>query len=442
MNNNATREYLIFVQNYYRIKQYNNKPLDNALIKNLINLINYKFIFPKSEYLNKVINYIYHPQILICSELPRDDILTIAKYLLDTHIDILTINSIGQIICTDSIYGIIIQYLKTKSNLKFKIIHGISTYDNNNSIRDIVLNSLKYMNILYENEDINILIKNIETIGDYITSFYSNTKLIPPNNILDLAISKSKLQIVKDLLSLGCELNNSHLKIACINGSNDLINFILDSKIIPNNIDVDNYILYVINNKYSINNQIIENILNKFFDCGAIIKNDHIIQLLRSAKFLRNINKYNILINKEELQNLCDELCYYPYPQYAKPNQKILEKECGISNNLTNIKKISKLNNLSPNINCLENACKFKKNLQTINYLMDKPYNIPPNRKCVNNILEVINNTSSSKIINSFINEYDKKLELINTILYECDESKNYESAINKIKKILNPEIK
>ena len=207
--------------------------------------------------------------------------------------------------------------------------------------------------------------------------------------------------IQKEISKLGIILN-----ILLDNGANPKL---IDQQLIINNIFGN---VYIKRNSDKITlSQILRNNLNIIFNFMADNKVEYFDDLfeytLKSGIKINNINNIGIDLKSNKFTNICMSNNFNPYNIEIKLTKDILFEECKKSGNLTKIKLICK--EITPDIKCLEEACKIKNNIHVIKYLCDAQ-KIKPNIYCLINVCESIYQYGSNKWI---FEEFKKDLEKI-----------------------------
>lgn len=291
-----------------------------------------------------------------------------------------------------------------------------------------------------EQEDLSKLVANFSVCSDLIMSYYSNSKNIPDSSTISAAIKHTTLETVKDLLIFGGELTTDHLKVACEGGNVKTINFILDSNVKSTDDCIKLYIssfsggytsyrrrssVSKTKSKKSSHSFVEEweKVIDKLILCGATLKYDHVVLLLKKGKELSNIDKYDITL-KDNFSAECAKVSFYPYSDKLKVTVKTLEEECAKGGNLSRIKELVTTHKLKPTVKCLEGACKHKSNVQTIRFLMEN-HNVIPNSTCLKNIINCVYNRSLTIVSDSFIENHDKMVKQLAKLEGKEDEEDN-----------------
>ena len=261
--------------------------------------------------------------------------------------------------------------------------------------------------------DSNILKTCIENNrSEYIEQILK--KGIPVNNeILNNSIKNSNLKIFRILLSHGITLNISHLELACQYSSSEMVNFLLDSKLIPTQKCVTNLFS---NQRTHDSIHCKEEIFNSLLKYGYKLTYDDVLLATRNKVQINNFYTYNIKLDDKYL-DICAEQMFYPYDfKDVRPNSKTLQKACKSSHsNLAAIKNLVKAGAV-PDTLCLREACKKKNNYAIIKYLISAKVKV--DFQCILNQIELIYNKSLELLIDTYIKNTTNE-----EILKELDET-------------------
>lgn len=137
---------------------------------------------------------------------------------------------------------------------------------------------------------------------------------------------------------------------------------------------------------------------------GYVPDYDDIIYAAKNKIELPNIEKFNIKLD-EKLLKVCWENEFYPnsYKFDSISNEMLeLQKLC-LTRQKAQIRQFMKKYNVVPDNKCMENASKFKNNLQILEILINKGGKI--NYECIKNCA---NQLKSNRTLMFLINEYEK----------------------------------
>lgn len=135
---------------------------------------------------------------------------------------------------------------------------------------------------------------------------------------------------------------------------------------------------------------------------GLKITKEIVILMLKSSKYINNIETHGIKVDQDIL-TVCAQMNYYPYKYNIKPDINILIIVCSSSNTYEIIKIFKELG-AEFNTTCLIQALKLKHNGKIIKYLLSV-CNIVPNDEC----LRAFEETHSMEILELLIKNYSLK---------------------------------
>lgn len=218
-------------------------------------------------------------------------------------------------------------------------------------------------------------------------------KVEPNRDSLILAIESKEctLEIISTIVSMGVAPNASHLELACETSADEkIITFFLELKIEPNETCFKNvlnrpsagqnyYGYRRRNNKYHQAKEIKDGdqktkIIDLLIAYGYIPTYEDVLSAVKKYVKINDIERFDITLDEKYLI-ASTEANFTPYKTTGiKHTVAMLEKACARSGNLAGVKQIVKTG-VVPNGKCLEEkleeACRFKNNLQTIKYLID-----------------------------------------------------------------------
>jgi len=312
--------------------------------------------------------------------------------------------------CLKMIYNRYSELLTTELQNKFyKLLCIIKqNYDTNNI-------SKEYLNILQEL--LTKILDNKKFNPDHDTFMFSLVFDDYDNSmrIIKMPHIKIKEKTLKDYIEY--LIYSKHIQKQ-ISKLGIILNILLDNGANPKLIDQELIINNIFGNIYIKRNsdkitmsQILKNNLNIIFNFMADNKVEYFDDLfeytLKSGIKINNINNIGIDLKSNKFTNICMSNNFNPYNIEIKLTKDILFEECKKSGNLTKIKLICK--EITPDIKCLEEACKIKNNIHVIKYLCDAQ-KIKPNIYCLINVCESIYQYGSNKWI---FEEFKKDLEKI-----------------------------
>ena len=180
-----------------------------------------------------------------------------------------------------------------------------------------------------------------------------------------------------------------------------------DNKIVPTTDNFDDLfkLCHVYQNRERLNNTrnlIITDIIDIFIYNGYQLTYDNLLKATSCSIVINNIEQFQFKLDNR-FYDLCFDYNFYPSYYDQQNNLNILIKECKRAGNLTNIRKIILKDKISPNQECLENACLVKNNHSVIKFLIET-CNLKPNNKCLQNIMLLNTSKPLTYFINSYIN--------------------------------------
>ena len=309
--------------------------------------------------------------------------------------------------------------------------------------------------------------KSSEFNSKIIMDFINSKIKVSKTTVIMAIMFNIKPLITKQLITLGPELSDEYLVAACYGSNKDMIEFLLDNKIQPNNkcipalfanefsktfIDLDKFNKYTL--KKSLPNSIKDTGNIKIFTAltNILLNYDYnltyedLLLLTRNFITINGIEKYNIKFDNKFLET-CSDVGFYPaYKHNLKADVSCLQKECKKPGNITAIKELVNKQKVKPDEICLENACRYKSNSATIKFLIENGAKVSANS--VKNIIYATGNSSSCYVIDEYIKCLDKekalpkveqkliipkpKLEIVHIDNYEDkDDSVNGENSDN-----------
>jgi hypothetical protein len=193
-----------------------------------------------------------------------------------------------------------------------------------------------------------------------------------------------------------------------------------ENDIIPNETTINNLLSKINSKNYNVNYfKIIAEIFDIFVLYGFIITKKLIIQLIRKRCYVNCIEKYNIEIDNEILEE-CAMASYYPYNYSCVPSTKIMLIECKKEDNLQQIKKLKEKGGVLT-YECLENACGVKKNAKVIKFLINE-CKLKPTQKCLTNFQTTYGIEALDFLMLNYDNNQDKKdVKTNNKIIIDND---------------------
>lgn len=150
----------------------------------------------------------------------------------------------------------------------------------------------------------------------------------------------------------------------------------------------------------------IGNIINLLFDSGMKLKKDDVTYLIEFGIAIKSYSKLDFPID-------CDEIGL-AQTKYKKKLYKIKERyDIGYLRNFCNTNmRLDKLKDLcktvTPDIICLENACRLRHNENIIRYLCDN-FNLQITDKCIISLLKSSNSTIGYYIASVYENDKNEK---------------------------------
>ncbi len=311
----------------------------------------------------------------------------------------------------------------------------MDVYEKNNIDMNLLLQTTFYIcykeltNFVNDrNYDHNILKQNYEKLQPFLNKFY-NSKSFKANNqsfIYSLVfdtydnamklVSSPDVKITKNMAGeyINILVPNSSINYLEHKDTKDIentLNLFLDNDPCLNNINFNNIIelcrKYEIKHYYTKNNTIanLEKIINMIVEKNYQIKLDDFLIILKAKIKIDNPHKCGIDISNEKISTTCYSISFNPYNLKFDYTLQLLRSECDKTGNLKRIREICK--KVKPDIICLENACKYKNNYNTIVFLCEKN-NLDININCLALTLQA---NSTTGYISYIIDEYfkDKK---------------------------------
>lgn len=327
-------------------------------------------------------------------------------------------------------------------------------YTSNTHLIDEMLNSKK--SIYFIPEHYEIICINSKTYSKIAgnTAYSYNNQFLPENTanvsntynsklIMELINRKIKVpkkaiicaimfsinsNIIKQLIPMGPELCQDYLVSACYGANKEMMEFLLDNKIIPNNqcipalftreipktfIDLSHYNKYTVNKNlpYSLKDapyiKAFSDLVNILLKYNYNLEYNDVLYLTRNFIQINQIERYNIKFDSKFLET-CSEVGFYPtYNHGLSPDIKCLQKECSKSGNITAIKELIKKHKFKPDNICMQNACRIKSNVATIKYLAE--CGAPIDEIAVKNIIYATGNNASCFVIDNYLKYLENK---------------------------------
>nr|QBK88742.1 MAG: hypothetical protein LCMiAC01_04240 [Mimivirus LCMiAC01] len=245
-------------------------------------------------------------------------------------------------------------------------------------------------------------------------------KLPASEEIIIMIISASK----------DIKIDNECLKIVCRHCSVEAIRFILDYKIIPNK-DIFNA-LCLNRNKFHTK-------IEDLIQYGFIPDYTDVAYALNHTLYIPDIERFNIQADKKLLEICWKNNMYPPYKfDCIKPEMIEFEKLCA-NKYIYLLRQFINKHNIIPDTKCMENACNHVKNLEALKLLVKHGGKITS--QCIKNNMSYVNlNSTSSYIINTYIENNNKEINDLKKKIIELEE-KVKQSESNNIeinKSILN----
>lgn len=244
-------------------------------------------------------------------------------------------------------------------------------------------------------------------------NYILENKIIPNDENLITVIRVRRDEIIDMFLSMGCLLTNNVFREACKQNNIKIIKECFDNKIVPTTDNFDDLfkLCHVYQNRERLNNtrnSIITDIIDIFIYNGYQLTYDNLLKATSCSIVINNIEQFQFKLDNR-FYDLCFDYNFYPSYYDQQNNLNILIKECKRAGNLTNIRKIILKDKISPNQECLENACLVKNNHSVIKFLIET-CNLKPNNKCLQNIMLLNTSKPLTYFINSYINCHPETL--------------------------------
>ena len=211
-----------------------------------------------------------------------------------------------------------------------------------------------------------------------------------------------------DLIEYMIEKHNynyetKHLEMACKFADIDMIYSILQNKIIPTQKSFDLLVSRFDFTKQEVDKngfclgQNIDDIpeIKLLLDYGFCIKQPDFIFLLKRGIYIKNYQKYKLVID-DDVKKICNEILCFHYPEIKFEKSSLINM---FKNNcsMAQIKTVIKKHNFTANLDCLREACSHKNlNHRLIYYLIDDQ-KITPDIQCL--LLVIKNAGDNIKII-------------------------------------------
>lgn len=269
---------------------------------------------------------------------------------------------------------------------------------------------------------------------EYTEKFMSDTCLVMGINELQ-TLCKNNNEVIVNIIKKnkgGNRLNNICLQNASLCGNIQLIEYLLDSRIVPESICLHNILKSHLHNSKRLK------CIDMFISCDYKPTKMDIIKCLHEGIIIEHINRFGVTVDSE-MTNICYKNGLNPKTYKLKHDISTLEF---ISQHslLSDIKKFIKTYNIVPNEQCLLNACTRSK-VDVIRYLVSIGGNFT--FKCMEKMMKHGTKSRASTGVDFFrpyyhvmeneikkIDEYKKKIDELEIKLKKSNE--NIQSSKNK----------
>ena len=254
--------------------------------------------------------------------------------------------------------------------------------------------------------------KNMEaTVMNILTR-----RVAPTEKTIIFAIKNKNLNLVKTILNLGVQLDNSLLETACASREYEIIKLFLDLKLLPSTKCFENIIhagrgehereedYYYYSKRKEKATPALTQLIDLLVAYGYKIQYNDAVLATKYRIKINNLEIMDLKLDSKFLEVCAEHNFFYDLPN-IKTTVKCLEKACLKQGNLSYIKDLTKKIKIKPNSKCLENACRHRSNIQAIKYLIDQ--GAQPSFKCIEQVALAIGNRTLSLIIH----EYKKTLK-------------------------------
>lgn len=136
---------------------------------------------------------------------------------------------------------------------------------------------------------------------------------------------------------------------------------------------------------------------------GYQLTYDDVYNAMTVGCYINNIKQYDIKMDNKFIEE-CTRLGYYPYPELnIMPTMNCLYIECSRPGNVPIIKKLI-ARGLTPNVECLKQACANKSNIKNITFLIET-HKIKPDIDCLKEIAKQLGNSTLTYLLDHYSNE-------------------------------------
>ena len=226
---------------------------------------------------------------------------------------------------------------------------------------------------------------------DFITEKYISDLDFSPK-IVNSILKSESVSLMKYIITKGYNFTANDLEFACTKKIKKSVITILENKVVPTKACFD--ALFVNNNTFSMND-----FVNIFTEFGYVPTQDDAILAAKNRTVIPNFSLYDIKLTSE-LFEVSYEAGYLGYNfEGINPTLKCIQYECKKNNNLSSIKKLTKI--VKPDIICLQNACGVKNNINVVKYLIE--LGVKPDDECVRNMTNTLGNKSMEYLITTYL---------------------------------------
>jgi hypothetical protein len=301
--------------------------------------------------------------------------------------------------------------MKTYENIiDYEFLQRVDAKDMNDELMMLLINHKK-IRIQFTPQQRDIYMNDTKSNSTIIFSLLDDPTVLITPEFTQVVAKHHSIALFKRTILNGGILDSEILNVACSSTVDryEKVKFILDNKIEPTK-EAFNTIIEdseEINHKQQRNARVNEShgstaVANLFADYGYVISYDDLKNALKKSIIIKNVERFNIKFDSTYL-HICSEIGMYPYKTSdVSPDITCLLNECKKPGNLSNIKKVTNDNKLTPSAACVQEACKHRANVQTLKFLISKGGRVDFN--CLKNIIGTLYN----KTLNFVLEEYEK----------------------------------
>jgi hypothetical protein len=331
-----------------------------------------------------------------------------------------------------------------------------------------ILDRIEWIKYIEDDEE------NIDYVFEYdlkrLAQLLIEKKIKLKDKYIDFAIINNNRNLLDKLLSVHeIPYTIDHLRLACRHSDLTIIKDILDQKIEPDAECFENA-LKKLNCQVSIRQDIIKeyenNNMNTYdrkryinteleiilkiiadnkprfvilMDYGYVITKENLLTLTKQRVLIdeRYIPRdfFDDIAFKEEITRECNKHNMYAYG--IKSDKQGLVSHIKSNPGLKSVQKYVKDTGITPDIECLKEACKIPNNLSVIKWMIEK-YNVTPDSDCLR---EVCIHSNSTNVINYISEKSNQKLDsnlLLDCIIHTVKSNEQLKFIATEMQKVLN----